>query len=97
MQEGWRGEEAGENLRLSTVSAGVGGVVAVLVKVLGGGEVEREGDCGHRTNEGMPLNNNFTICAHICDEGCDSHILDHIHFTLRAGFPTNCLPQRSLR
>ena len=38
MQEGWRGEEAGENLRLSTVSAGAGGVVAVIVRVLGGGE-----------------------------------------------------------
>ena len=39
--EGWRTEKAGEERRLSTVSAGaggvVGGVVAVLVKVLGGG------------------------------------------------------------
>ncbi|MCK9306867.1 MAG: hypothetical protein M0P17_05005 [Methanoculleus sp.] len=39
--EGWRAEKAGEERRLSTVSAGaggvVGGVVAVLVKVLGGG------------------------------------------------------------
>ena len=40
-QEGWRAEKAGEERRLSTVSAGaggvVGGVVAVIVKVLGGG------------------------------------------------------------
>jgi hypothetical protein len=39
--EGWRAEKAGEERRLSTVSAGaggvVGGVVAVIVKVLGGG------------------------------------------------------------
>jgi len=39
--EGWRAEKAGEEKRLSAVSAGaggvVGGVVAVLVKVLGGG------------------------------------------------------------
>ena len=39
--EGWRAEKAGEERRISTVSAGaggvVGGVVAVLVKVLGGG------------------------------------------------------------
>ncbi|MDD3858396.1 MAG: hypothetical protein PHP43_10165 [Methanoculleus sp.] len=39
--EGWRAEKAGEERRLSTVSAGAGGVVggavAVLVKVLGGG------------------------------------------------------------
>jgi hypothetical protein len=39
--EGWRAEKAGEERRLSTMSAGaggvVGGVVAVLVKVLGGG------------------------------------------------------------
>ena len=39
--EGWRAEKAGEERRLSTVSAGaggvVGGVVAVLVRVLGGG------------------------------------------------------------
>jgi hypothetical protein len=38
--EGWRAEKVGEERRLSTVSAGaggvVGGVVAVLVKVLGG-------------------------------------------------------------
>ena len=39
--EGWRAEKAGEERRVSTVSAGaggvVGGVVAVLVRVLGGG------------------------------------------------------------
>ena len=39
--EGWRAEKAGEERRLSTVSAGAGGVgggvVAVLVRVLGGG------------------------------------------------------------
>jgi hypothetical protein len=39
--EGWRAEKAGEERRLSTMSAGaggvVGGVVAVIVKVLGGG------------------------------------------------------------
>jgi len=39
--EGWRAEKVGEERRLSTVSAGaggvVGGVVAVLVRVLGGG------------------------------------------------------------
>ena len=39
--EGWRAEKAGEERRISTISAGaggvVGGVVAVLVKVLGGG------------------------------------------------------------
>jgi hypothetical protein len=39
--EGWQAEKAGEERRLSTVSAGaggvVGGVVAVIVKVLGGG------------------------------------------------------------
>ena len=38
--EGWRAEKAEEERRLSTVSAGaggvVGGVVAVIVKVLGG-------------------------------------------------------------
>ena len=38
--EGWRAEKAGEERRLSTLGAGaggvVGGVVAVLVKVLGG-------------------------------------------------------------
>ncbi|WP_292729335.1 hypothetical protein [Methanoculleus sp.] len=33
----WPGEEAGEERRISTVSAGVGGVVAVIVRVLGGG------------------------------------------------------------
>ncbi len=39
--EGWRAEKAGEERRVSTVSAGaggvVGGVVAVIVRVLGGG------------------------------------------------------------
>ncbi len=39
--EGWRAEKIGEEKRISTISAGaggvVGGVVAVLVKVLGGG------------------------------------------------------------
>ena len=35
--EGWRAEKAGEERRVSTISAGAGGVVAVLVKVLGGG------------------------------------------------------------
>jgi len=39
--EGWRAEKAGEERRISTVSAGVGGVVggvvAVIVKVLSGG------------------------------------------------------------
>ncbi len=34
--EGWRAEKAGEERRLSTVSAGAGGVVAVIVRVLGG-------------------------------------------------------------
>ena len=38
--EGWRAEKAGEERRLSTLGAGaggvVGGVVAVIVKVLGG-------------------------------------------------------------
>ena len=38
--EGWRAEKAGEERRVSTLGAGaggvVGGVVAVLVKVLGG-------------------------------------------------------------
>ncbi len=38
--EGWRAEKAGEERRLSTLGAGaggvVGGVVAVLVRVLGG-------------------------------------------------------------
>ncbi|MDD3951965.1 MAG: hypothetical protein PHW59_12660 [Desulfobacterales bacterium] len=31
--EGWRAEKAGEERRLSTVSAGAGGVVAVLVRI----------------------------------------------------------------
>ena len=39
--EGWRAEKVGEERRLSTVSAGaggvVGGVVAVLIRVFGGG------------------------------------------------------------
>ena len=39
--EGWRAEKAGEEKRVSTISAGaggvVGGVVAVLVRVLGEG------------------------------------------------------------
>ena len=39
--EGWRAEKAGEERRVSTLGAGaggvVGGVVAVLVRVLGGG------------------------------------------------------------
>jgi len=39
--EGWRAEKVGEERRLSTISAGaggvVGGVVAVIVRVLGGG------------------------------------------------------------
>ncbi|KAF5048442.1 hypothetical protein DSECCO2_450110 [anaerobic digester metagenome] len=39
--EGWRAEKAGEERRVSTMSAGaggvVGGVVAVLARVLGGG------------------------------------------------------------
>ncbi|MCK9307516.1 MAG: hypothetical protein M0P17_08330 [Methanoculleus sp.] len=39
--EGWQAEKAGEERRVSTISAGaggvVGGVVAVIVKVLGGG------------------------------------------------------------
>ena len=39
--EGWRAEKVGEEKRISTISAGaggvVGGVVVVLVKVLGGG------------------------------------------------------------
>jgi len=40
--EGWRAEKAGEERRVSTISAGAGGVVggavvAVIVKVLGGG------------------------------------------------------------
>ncbi|BBL68802.1 hypothetical protein MchiMG62_19830 [Methanoculleus chikugoensis] len=39
--EGWRAEKVGEERRVSTIGAGaggvVGGVVAVIVKVLGGG------------------------------------------------------------
>ena len=39
--EGWRAEKAGEERRISTISAGaggvVGGVVAVIVRVIGGG------------------------------------------------------------
>ena len=39
--EGWRAEKVGEEKRVSTISAGsggiVGGVVAVIVRVLGGG------------------------------------------------------------
>jgi hypothetical protein len=39
--ESWRAEKRGEERRLSTMSAGaggvVGGVVAVIVRVLGGG------------------------------------------------------------
>jgi hypothetical protein len=35
--ERWRAEKAGEERRLSTVSAGAGGVVAVIVRVIGGG------------------------------------------------------------
>jgi hypothetical protein len=35
--EGWRAEKAGEERRVSTISAGAGGVVKVIVKVLGGG------------------------------------------------------------
>jgi len=39
--EGWRAEKVGEERRVSTISAGaggvVGGVVAVVVRVLGGG------------------------------------------------------------
>ena len=34
---GWRAEKAGEERRVSTISAGAGGVVAVIVRVLGGG------------------------------------------------------------
>jgi len=34
--EGWRAENAGEERRLSTVSAGAG-LVAVIVRVIGGG------------------------------------------------------------
>jgi hypothetical protein len=43
--EGWRAEKAGEERRVSTISDGaggvVGGVVAVIVRVLGGGEGEK--------------------------------------------------------
>ncbi|WP_342686239.1 MULTISPECIES: hypothetical protein [unclassified Methanoculleus] len=39
--EGWRAEKAGEERRLSRVSAGVGGVVAVLVRGPGGGRSRR--------------------------------------------------------
>jgi len=39
--EGWRAEKAGEDRRVSTLGAGaggiVGGVVAVIVRVIGGG------------------------------------------------------------
>ena len=35
--EGWRAERRRAERRVSTVSAGAGGVVAVLVRVLGGG------------------------------------------------------------
>ena len=39
--EGWRAEKAGEERKISTISAGaggiVGGVVAVIVRVIGGG------------------------------------------------------------
>ena len=39
--EGWRAEKAGEERRISTISAGAGGVgggvVAVLLRVIGGG------------------------------------------------------------
>jgi len=35
--EGWRAEKAGEERQLSTMSAGAGGVVTVIVWVLGGG------------------------------------------------------------
>ena len=39
--EGWRAEKAGEERRVSTLGAGaggiVGGVVAVIVRVIGGG------------------------------------------------------------
>jgi len=34
---GSRAEKVGEERRVSTISAGAGGVVAVIVKVLGGG------------------------------------------------------------
>ena len=39
--EGWRAEKAGEERKISTIGAGaggiVGGVVAVLLRVMGGG------------------------------------------------------------
>ena len=35
--EGGLAEKAGEERRVSTVSAGAGGVMAVIVRVLGGG------------------------------------------------------------
>ncbi|HPD11538.1 MAG TPA: hypothetical protein PLN56_11155 [Methanoregulaceae archaeon] len=35
--EGWRAEKAGEERRVSTIGAGAGGVVAVIVRVIGGG------------------------------------------------------------
>ena len=35
--EGWRAEKMGEEWRVSTISAGAGGVVAVIVRVIGGG------------------------------------------------------------
>ncbi|MFA7563324.1 MAG: hypothetical protein WCY70_07770 [Methanoculleus sp.] len=39
--EGWRAEKAGEDRRVSTLGAGaggvVGGVVAVIIRVMGGG------------------------------------------------------------
>jgi hypothetical protein len=39
--EGWRAEKAGEERRISTIGAGaggiVGGVVAVLLRMIGGG------------------------------------------------------------
>ncbi|MGI5964165.1 MAG: hypothetical protein ACOX7N_10795 [Lawsonibacter sp.] len=34
--ESWRAEKVGEERRISTMSAGAGGVVAVIVRVLGG-------------------------------------------------------------
>jgi len=44
--EGWRAEKVGEERRVSTISAGAGGVVggvgAVIVRVLGGGERGRK-------------------------------------------------------
>jgi len=35
--EGWLAEKAGEERRFSTIGAGAGGVVAVIVRVIGGG------------------------------------------------------------